>query len=136
MTKAGDVELISTLRILATERKKSSKNNKMTRCLWQRGAEVRQFCFAGLLWLCPGLLYRFSGLLELSRERGRQLEIRPAARVFSMLFAADFQVGPILALCNGAFGMTSAALPLAFKVLCPGCEQDDKTSRPFCSPSF
>ncbi|CAE7535427.1 unnamed protein product [Symbiodinium pilosum] len=27
------------------------------------------------------------------------------------------EVGPILALCNGAFGMTSAALPLAFKVL-------------------
>ena len=31
-----------------------------------------------------------------------------------------WEVGPVLATCNGAFGMTSAALPLIFKLLILG----------------
>ena len=37
------------------------------------------------------------------------------------------KVGPVLATCNGAFGMTSAALPLVFKLLRLGvsvCSRD------------
>ena len=37
------------------------------------------------------------------------------------------KVGPVLAICNGAFGMTSAALPLVFKLLRLGvsvCSRD------------
>ena len=38
----------------------------------------------------------------------------------SAAFGASGQVGPVLAACNGAFGMTSAALPMVFKALQPG----------------
>ena len=80
------------------------------------GSALVSFTVSAACWSFPG------------KEADR--ETRPLS---SPSVAADFQVGPILALCNGAFGMTSAALPLAFKLLHPGCEQDDTTLLPIVS---
>ena len=47
----------------------------------------------------------------------------------------QLQVGPVLATCNGAFGMTSAALPLVFQLLRLGVLSVSSTA-PKCAYFF
>lgn len=91
--------------------------------------QVSKLLSSGMCWFRLGFLHRFCCMLEFSGQGGTagdrdipclHLGWMSPSHPHGIPMSLS-QVGPVLATCNGAFGMTSAALPLIFKLLLLGC---------------
>ena len=79
------------------------------------GSALVSFTVSAACWSFPGKEAGIAGISGENRHAPGVLDVKA-----SPLHPLS-QVGPVLATCNGAFGMTSAALPLIFKLLLLGC---------------